>query len=125
MQLAAFFNVDIFMFAESPFEEEELVSALKQTSGEPYTCPPHTNQWIQIISRLDPENIVGKYDSVDGRLTIRQVRLKSISILLAVMHFQSQLHWKPSGQHGQATEVRRNIGRIQISNATPGVTGLE
>jgi Endonuclease/Exonuclease/phosphatase family len=108
-RMASTFGVDVFMFVESGFETAELLIALNQGNGGVYCCPPSANERIQIITRFDPSALTEQYDSEDDRLTIRRLTTKTPTILLGVIHFQSQTYWTPAEQAAEAQAMRKNI----------------
>jgi Endonuclease/Exonuclease/phosphatase family len=108
-QMALSFGVDVFVFVESGFDPAELLAALNQANGGGYCCPPSANERIQIITRFDPSALIEQYDSEDDRLTIRRLTTKTTTILIGVIHFQSQTYWTPAEQAAEAQAMRKNI----------------
>jgi endonuclease/exonuclease/phosphatase family metal-dependent hydrolase len=140
VQMALSFGVDVFMFAESSFDPSELVAALNHAKVGRYCYPPSRNERLQIITRFKRSALVNQYDSEDGRLTIRRLTTMTTKILLAVIHFQSQMNWTPTDQAFQATVVRENIlqteetvghqrtilaGDLNMNPFDPGLVGAQ
>jgi hypothetical protein len=112
-RMAANFGADVFLFAESGFEPGDVIAALTQSQPGAWTLPENPNHRIQIITKLAPKSIVSQYDSIDGRLTIRRCRFGSTDILLAALHFQSQLNWTEKDQAMEATVLYHDIVRAE------------
>lgn len=112
-RLADTLDVDLFLFAEPIGSASEMEVVLSQGRGGSYRDAPSLNARIQVLSRLSPTSLVNQYDSIDGRLTIRRLLLPVGEILLAILHFQSQLHWTPDEQALQATVIRDEITRTE------------
>lgn len=110
-RMVASLDVDVLLFAESAFEPGDFTSTLNHSSAGTYHYPASSNRRIQLYSRLSMGSIVEQFnDPSDGRLMIRRVTTPSSNdILLAVVHFQSQLRWRPDEQALQATVMCRDI----------------
>lgn len=112
-RLARTCGVDVFLFVESAFDPAELIASLNRARAGKYALPSNPNQRIQVITRLPPTNVVSQFDSVDGRLSIRRLLMADTDILLAVLHFQSQMHWTTTDRAFQATVVQEDIVRTE------------
>ncbi len=112
--MATEFGVDVFMFAESAFQPEELIAALQVAKIGRYCFPKAENKRIQIYTRFKQSALDEKYNSVDDRLTIRSLGTETTTVLLAVIHFQSQWYATPNDQAMQTQVVSRNI--VQTEN---------
>lgn len=106
---AIHFDIDLLLFAESGFEPSDGVGDLNQQNRGVYRVPPSIVDRFQIYSRLPDDAVTSQYDSPDSRLTIRRVRRPGGEILLAVLHFQSQLFFSETEQALLATELRKNV----------------
>lgn len=113
-RLVTSLKVDVLMFAESGFQPMEIVTALSQAGlGVAYQASPTATR-IQVFSRVPEINLIPQFDSVDERLTVRRLRTTKTEFLLAVVHFQSQLHGMDAvAQALQATTLRDNIVRAE------------
>ncbi len=114
VHMAVSFGVDVFVFAESRFTPATLVGALNKAKVGRYCYPRSLNARLQIFTRFKKSAIVEQYDSEDGHLTIRRLTTPTTEIILAAVHFQSQMNWTPGDQALQATVVQQNI--LQTEN---------
>jgi endonuclease/exonuclease/phosphatase family metal-dependent hydrolase len=110
-RLAHSSKVDVFLFAESPFAPDELVGVLNAAGTGAYCFPPSNSQRIQLLTRLPAANVVDQFnDPSNGRLTIRRVTTpEQQELLLAALHFQSQLYWGQAEQALQMTRTSQDI----------------
>ena len=133
-------NADLLIFAESAFIPDELTTTLNHKSKSSYHYPESNSRRIQLYSRLPKTAVIDQFnDSSDGRLTIRRVKTTSqTEILLAAIHFQSQLFRTTDEQALQATVLREDvmtveeivghqrtilIGDLNMNPFDPGVVG--
>ena len=114
-RLAKHFDIDVFIFVESNFEPEELADALCGINVGRYWHSQTVCQRIQIFSRLPVENVKPQYDSVDDRMTIRQLEVPPHKILIAAVHLPSQLHQEAIAIGFQATTMRNEIATVERS----------
>ncbi len=114
-RMAATFDVDVFLFAESGFEPAQIVDALNQAKVGKFRYPASRSARIQLVTRLPRKAIVDQFnDRADGRLTIRRLVTKTgTEVLLAATHFQSQLNWTRDAQAQQATVLRETIAQVE------------
>jgi hypothetical protein len=139
-RMASVFGVDVLLCVESGFEAAELLAALNQGAGQTYSLAQNLNQRIQVITRLPPDRVVSQFDSADGRLTIRRLVTAKTDLLLAVLHFQSQMNWTPTDQAFQATALQDDlvrteelvghrrtvlVGDLNMNPFDPGVAGAQ
>jgi hypothetical protein len=70
-----------------------------------------SSQRIQLFTRFPEAAVTDQFnDSSDGRLTIRRVTTsRPTDILLAALHFQSQMVWDADEQALQATVLQRDV----------------
>lgn len=115
IRMVARLNLDVLLFAESAFEPSAMVAALNETQAGVYHYPESNSRRVQIYTRLPDRSIVDQFnDSSDGRMTIRRVRTPAnTEILLAGLHFQSQMAWDSDDQAMQATVTRRDIAETE------------
>ncbi|MGL4554107.1 MAG: endonuclease/exonuclease/phosphatase family protein [Gemmataceae bacterium] len=90
--LAATCDVDVVLVAESPFAHQEVVDALNGAGAGVYHWPSSTNRRVHVYTRLPTGFVVGQFDSLDERLTIRRLTAGQRSLLLAAVHLPSRLH---------------------------------
>jgi endonuclease/exonuclease/phosphatase family metal-dependent hydrolase len=79
-------------------------------------CYPASNsRRLQLFTRLPASAVIDQFnDSSDGRLTIRRLTTPSHNeILLAALHFQSQMAWMIEEQALQATVLQQDIARTE------------
>ena len=109
------FGVDVLLLAESGFEPPEVVDALNGGKPGAFCHPTSNSRRIQLFSRLAASSVVDQFnDSSDGRLTIRRLTTPSNGeILLAALHFQSQIVWTAEEQALQATVVQQDIAETE------------
>lgn len=114
-RIASSFEIDVLLLAESGFEPAEVVDALNDSKSGPFRYPPSNSRRIQLFTRFGASSVVDQFnDSSDGRLTIRRLATPSNGeILLAGLHFQSQMAWKPEEQALQATQTQRDIAATE------------
>src|ERR1700758_5397014 len=73
-RMAAAFEVDVFLFAESAFAIDELTSVLNAGERGTYCYPPSNSDRIQLYTLLPATSVIDQFnDSSDGRLTIRRL----------------------------------------------------
>jgi len=110
-RMAESLKIDVFLFAESPFPVAELTATLDSVQVGTYCYPVSNSRRIQLFTRLPGRAISDQFnDSSDGRLTIRNLTTPLQSnLLLAVLHFQSQMAWSIEDQALQATVLQRDI----------------
>lgn len=108
-------NIDVLLLAESGFDPADIVDALNIGSDEAFCFPASNSHRIQLFTRLPAPAIIDQFnDSSDGRLTIRNLTPSSgHPILLAVLHFQSQMHWTRDEQALQTTVVQQDVGQTE------------
>jgi endonuclease/exonuclease/phosphatase family metal-dependent hydrolase len=111
VRMASSYGVDVLLLAESGFTPAELVSALNAVNSGTYCYPQSNSSRIQLFTRLPTTAITDQFnDSSDGRLTIRRLTTPSGQVLLlAALHFQSQMVWDSEDQALQATILHRDI----------------
>lgn len=114
-RMAKSLEIDVLLLAESGFDPADMVDALNTGSQDTFCIPPSNSRRIQLFTRLPASAVIDQFnDSSDGRMTIRHVTTSSgHSILLAVLHFQSQIHWTIGEQALQATVVQQDIVRTE------------
>jgi endonuclease/exonuclease/phosphatase family metal-dependent hydrolase len=103
--------VDVLIVAESPFTHQEVLDALNGANAGTYYWPLSRSRRVHLYTRLAVGSVVDRLnDPADGRLTIRQLNTpKGTTLLLAMTHFQSQVHWGPTEQALQAVNVAAQI----------------
>ncbi len=100
------FSVDVLLLAESAFNPSEVIGALNGDGGPAIFCyPPSNSRRIQLFTRFPEATVTDQFnDSSDGRLTIRRLTASpTTDVLLAGVHFQSQMAWDTDEQALQAT----------------------
>lgn len=114
-RLAASFGIDVLLLAESGFDPTDIVDAINGARSGAFHYPASNSRRIQLFTCLPPRAVSDQFnDSSDGRLTIRRLITSSNHhILLAGMHFQSQIHWTREEQALQATVVQQDIVRTE------------
>ncbi len=114
IQMLATSNIDVFLFAESPFEPIDFTAALNAANAGDFHLPASYGSRLQLYTRLPPGAVMDQFNNCDGRLTIRRLTTPSrTEILLEILHFQSQLAWKPEEQALQATVTQREISETE------------
>jgi hypothetical protein len=110
-RIATIFAVDVVLLAESGFTPAEMAELLNGGKPGPYHYPPTNSSRIQLFTRLASGSVVDQFnDSSDGRLTIRRLTTPlNNDLLLAAIHFQSQMAWHPEEQALQATVTQQDI----------------
>jgi hypothetical protein len=110
-RIVSSFGVDVVLLAESAFTPSEIVAALNRGRPGNFSYPASNSRRIHLFTRLSAMAITDQFnDSSDGRLTIRRVATSPTNdILLAVLHFQSQMAWNPEEQALQATVTHQDI----------------
>lgn len=108
-ELAKTYYIDVLMFAECSIEPGELLSTLNEVDdAEFYYAPSIGCEKIEIFTRFNDSFLKLEHES--DRLTIRHLELPGLtSILLAVSHFQSKIHWDDMSQSIQCLELSRSI----------------
>ncbi|HZV07209.1 MAG TPA: endonuclease/exonuclease/phosphatase family protein [Gemmataceae bacterium] len=111
-RLATALGIDVLL-PESGFNAAEVLDALNGGRPGAYCHPPSNSRRIQLFTRLPESAVIDQFnDSSDGRLTIRRLTTSSnVQVLLAALHFQSQMAWKPDEQALQATVLHQDIVR--------------
>lgn len=114
-RLAASSGIDVLLLAESEFDPADVVDALHGARQGGFHYPASNSRRIQLFTRLPASAVLDQFnDSSDGRLTIRRLTTSSDrKILLAALHFQSQMHWTSGEQALQATVVHQDIVRAE------------
>jgi hypothetical protein len=114
-RLGSSFGIDILLLAESGFDPTEIVDALNGGKPGDYCYPASNSRRIQLFTRLPRSAVVDQFnDSSDGRLTIRRIAIPTGGeILLAALHFQSQMAWTAEEQALQATVTRQDVSETE------------
>lgn len=94
-RLAKRWGIDVLLLAESGFIAAEVVATLNSGRPGAFCYPPSNSRRIQLFTRLPVSAVIDQFnDSSDGRLTIRRLTTSAnYHILLAALHFQSQMAW--------------------------------
>jgi hypothetical protein len=104
-------DIDVLLLAESKFDPEEIVVALNGQGAGDYCYPASNSHRIHLFTRFSAARLTDVFnDSSDGRLTMRRLITPSgVDILVAALHFQSQMAWTSDDQALQATVTQRDI----------------
>ncbi|MGH7172486.1 MAG: endonuclease/exonuclease/phosphatase family protein, partial [Gemmataceae bacterium] len=110
-RLAASLGIDVLVLAECGFVPSEIVDALNGGRPGAFCHPTSNSRRILLFTRLPESALIDQFnDSSDGRLTIRHLTTTANNrILLAALHFQSQMAWTVSEQALQATVLQQDI----------------
>jgi hypothetical protein len=114
-RITSSFGIDVLLLAESDFDPSEVLDVLNRDEPGAFCHPSSDSRRTQLFTRLDASSVVDQFNDVaDGRLTIRRLTTRgNEEILLAVLHFQSQLAWTPEEQALQATVVQQDISETE------------
>ena len=106
-------DIDILLFAESGFASRDLLTPLNRDQPRKYFDVHPENERLQVISRLSETQIKPRYQSLDQRLLILRVEIESKTILLGVVHFQSQRQWNKESQFAEAIFKAQEIAQLE------------
>jgi len=106
-------DVDLLMFAESAFASANVEAELTRCGRGTFRVAPSLHRRIQVFSRLAETDVIIRYDSLDGRLTVWRVLRARSELLLAVMHGHGKRHYDALEQTLLATDIRTNIERTE------------
>ena len=104
--------VDIVMLAECPMKTTEILLGLNVNANALFHDNPGQCNRIMIISKLPKARVKPIFET--DRITIRQLRIPNrLELLLAVVHLQSKLHQSEDSQKFEATEIAKDIIRME------------
>lgn len=106
-------QVDVVIVAECSIADSELLTTLRQTTGQKFRHPKSIASKIRIFSRLPQNAIRPAFDDLSGRLTIREIVTGNRSFLLAAVHFPSKVHWSDEGQQAETQILARHIDQTE------------
>ncbi len=106
------YKVDVVMLAECTMQITDILLKLNANGGAAFHYNPGECNRIVIISKFSKNKV--KPILEDDHMTIRRLKLPDkIDLLLAVVHLQSKLHQSEDSQKISATELAKDIARVE------------
>jgi Endonuclease/Exonuclease/phosphatase family len=113
-RMASTYEVDVLMLAECAVDPADVLAEINAACAKPYRLPRSYGTKIRIFTRLPAGALVDEFTDPLGGLTIRKLRVgKSPSLLLAVVHFPSRVHWDRDDQTLEAMVLADDIARAE------------
>jgi endonuclease/exonuclease/phosphatase family metal-dependent hydrolase len=113
-RLVRHLEVDVLLLAESRFLPGDLFQALNADDGLNFGFPESNAERVHLFTRLPLESVVDMFHNpADGRLSVRRLILPKTDLLLATVHFQSQMVWRTDEQLTQAIYLQSDIAQAE------------
>lgn len=115
-RIVAAHEVDVVILAECVVPPNDIVAALKQSTGQDYhfAAPIIGNQKTQVFTRFNKTALAHQLNDYTGSLTVHRLRLEGITdILLATVHFPSRVNNNESDQTQAAAVMSEDIVKAE------------
>lgn len=111
--LAREHDIDVLVLAECVVPDTTLLKSLHEMTHHTYSKSWSESSSIEVFTRLPEDSIFPLYDDSLGRLTIRHLKLDSLDVLLAAVHFPSKVNWTDDEQRAELQNLARDIDRVE------------
>ncbi len=110
-------DIDVVILAEGEESQVSLMESLSKRTMRRYELVPRVGTRIHTYARSDSVQVVPIYEELSFHLSMYRVTMKDESILLGAVHLPSKLHRDSSEQLLFATQVARDIRRVESEQA--------
>jgi hypothetical protein len=110
-------SADVICLAECETVSDELLKLLSKGRNATFAeNRPYEAGRVRVVSRFSDAELHPVFDSPNDRMTIWRLQLTGRDdFLLAVLHFQSKVHWEGEDQYDEAQVLANYIRSVETS----------